>query len=706
MPDSNPTAVAIANNDYVHVAWDFVKALPNCIGFSIHRIAQGGAEVPLPAFGAEHQTTDQQPISKYSWRDLAVERGGTFRYKIIPMQGPVETPQPMDGVAPLLTEFVTVTGDCGNAKVCFNRGILATQATAHQITDPKTGKLSTNALEEGIKSGPLRQHLSGQMFPTLTTLLDRAKKDGGSCFASLFELTDGDLIQKLCDCDDLHLILSNNNGEPAKGSGVSAADVYDQKNHPAQVALEQAAHAGKKIELIRRYMPNGHIGHNKFMIYADAQGPKAVLTGSTNWTATGLCTQNNNAIILESAELAKLYMEYWNDLKKDALAVGVPAAAAPMKGIQGADLRKEDAAARPVLKLNADSTVQVWFSPNTAAAKATATPPVDMGMVYDILDHAKQSVLFLAFQPGAAGSANSFHFIKKLAEIVPKKPALFIRGAVSDPGLAQEFAKTIHDTAETEDAMVVSPAGIMEKFGDKHHTWIKELFKLGHAIVHDKVIVVDPFSDDCVVITGSHNLGFRASSNNDENMLIIRGDKRIAACYTAHVMDVVEHYRFRFFESNSAKAHALAKVGGDPKKLKPADVAKEFNPAFHGQFIANWQARYFDLSHPACVERLFWVSGGKPLPALQPPKKAPAQAPAKKAPAKKAPAKKVPAKKVPAKKAAPAQKTAPAKKAAPKKTAAKKAAPKKAAKKTAPKKAAPKKTAKAPAKRTARKRTR
>ena len=40
------------------------------------------------------------------------------------------------------------------------------------------------------------------------------------------------------------------------------------------------------------------------------------------------------------------------------------------------------------------------------------------------------------------------------------------------------------------------------------------------AIIHDKVIVIDPLSDNCVVVLGSHNLGFKASYANDENMLI------------------------------------------------------------------------------------------------------------------------------------------------------------------------------------------
>src|SRR6185369_15861607 len=84
-----------------------------------------------------------------------------------------------------------------------------------------------------------------------------------------------------------------------------------------------------------RIMPNGHIGHNKFLVYVDKNNvPKAVLLGSTNWTSTGLCTQTNNTMIVEDSKLAKRYLEYWKKLKKDTQdAKGVS------KSLQGEELR-------------------------------------------------------------------------------------------------------------------------------------------------------------------------------------------------------------------------------------------------------------------------------------------------------------------------------------------------------------------------------
>jgi phosphatidylserine/phosphatidylglycerophosphate/cardiolipin synthase-like enzyme len=91
---------------------------------------------------------------------------------------------------------------------------------------------------------------------------------------------------------------------------------------------------------------------------------------------------------------------------------------------------------------------------------------------------------------------------------------------------------------------------------DEFAAWHTELLKAGFAIIHDKIVVVDPFSPDCVVITGSHNLDYKASYSNDENLLIIRGNQ--AQAYAVHVLDVYDHYRFRYVQQQQGKAGAFS----------------------------------------------------------------------------------------------------------------------------------------------------
>jgi phosphatidylserine/phosphatidylglycerophosphate/cardiolipin synthase-like enzyme len=95
----------------------------------------------------------------------------------------------------------------------------------------------------------------------------------------------------------------------------------------------------------------------------------------------------------------------------------------------------------------------------------------------------------------------------------------------------------------------------------------RELLSAGHAIIHDKIVVIDPMSEtDCEVITGSHNLGFKASYANDENMLVLRGNKALALAYTTHILDIYDHYKFRAALEQQARD---AMLKGKPKPKRP-----------------------------------------------------------------------------------------------------------------------------------------
>lgn len=48
-----------------------------------------------------------------------------------------------------------------------------------------------------------------------------------------------------------------------------------------------------------------------------------------------------------------------------------------------------------------------------------------------------------------------------------------------------------------------------------------------------------------IVISGSGNFSKASTDNNDENMLVIKGDKRIADIYFGEYMRLFSHYSFR-----------------------------------------------------------------------------------------------------------------------------------------------------------------
>ncbi|WP_245510830.1 phospholipase D-like domain-containing protein [Rhizobium leguminosarum] len=126
---------------------------------------------------------------------------------------------------------------------------------------------------------------------------------------------------------------------------------------------------------------------------------------------------------------------------------------------------------------------------------------------------------------------------------------------------------------------MVRAAAISAQFGDLR----PELLSAGHAIIHDKIVVIDPLHpDNCTVITGSHNLGYKASYQNDENLLIVRGNQSLAVAYAIHILDVYDHYVLRAKLQEELRQSLIA-TGRPPK-------------AESGGFLnakASWQGRWF-----------------------------------------------------------------------------------------------------------------
>ena len=63
--------------------------------------------------------------------------------------------------------------------------------------------------------------------------------------------------------------------------------------------------------------------------------------------------------------------------------------------------------------------------------------------------------------------------------------------------------------------------------------------------VHTKYLLVDPLTADPTVVTGSANFSAASTNANDENMLVIRGDTRVADIYLTEFMRLFTHMRFR-----------------------------------------------------------------------------------------------------------------------------------------------------------------
>ena len=612
-------ANAYVNNEVAYVAWDIDDKIDGCLGFEVVRIVlDANGNVALTPEGKEDrascatwvgfkgqrnphwlpQTTSTWPVQKMSWRDLTLRkrRDATrrrpdevhVRYEIRPLgdlrdgmeaapdptarlveinkrdakgkpikkqDGTLEkikvkaydgAPRPLGYLGPAVsTAPVHVTRKRGQFESTFTNGVLAAQWLRNVLLED--GVKEPNELIEMISDphNGIRKYLTGDVIPMLR---DYLRQDGAFLIA-LYELEDLELVEFLLENKNkIRIILAN--------TGLSGKE-WDERNSKAREAL-----IGAGVDIQHRMFNNSsQIGHNKFVVHIPpGGGPRSVFTGSTNWTATGLAGQSNNALIVHNDDVAGAYVEYWERMFNDKLAAPAKFSDAMPDNQQGKDFRRSNE--KPVvIPTGPKSSIEAWFSPNMQSRnKGKATPP-DLNEVYRLMRRANHAVLFLAFYPGQSGKDC---IVGEAIDIGIKDKKLIVTGAVSSPQAMPNYkaGKKNDPDDESDDTPAESPhtfekanvavvraskiddRSLLEDFGAEEQT-----AKAVGAIIHDKVLVVDPLSDECVVVLGSHNLGFKASYANDENMLIVKGDRALAEAYAVHILDVYDHYRFRAIEA-------------------------------------------------------------------------------------------------------------------------------------------------------------
>jgi phosphatidylserine/phosphatidylglycerophosphate/cardiolipin synthase-like enzyme len=550
------------NGDDVFVAWKPAGFIPDCRGFALLRRRNGVEEVVSTWVGfeddvaveGERRASTDWPIQKYQWTDYMANAGDRLAYRVLPMVGPdkANLSPAADQVSDWTAEVTLSPTVAPGIEVVFNRGIVASQWVARRLG--VTGHDLQNATLEKAIATPgnrLRDFLAGPLGNRLFAVLDTAATRRRHVYAALYELDDPQLIAALARLGSrAHVVLANG----------SVKHVGEDQNADARAAL-----AGR-VDLHDRMCSPRALGHNKFLVVCDTgRRPRWVWTGSQNWTETGLCTQANNSVLIDDAALAGEYRQQW-DLLRDA-------GDATPSGLRQSNSQPRD---HTVGTTDPAATARVWFTPTT--------DQVDLADARKVVTAARRAVLFLMFNPGPRDT-----LLNTIIEVArtdnANRQRLYIRGVVNqDPSTT---ANPVHlfdqQNRQKADYEVVLPAAI-----DAPTTFFREELKKldrAFAMVHSKVIIVDPLGPDPVVLTGSHNLGPKASGTNDENLLIIRGAHGLAGAYAANIMAVYNQYRWRF-----------------RRHLQPA--SRRWKGLVDND---RWQHGYLKPASPALREINFWV---------------------------------------------------------------------------------------------------
>ena len=519
------------NSDDAFVAWAPSAFIPGCRGFLLERARKAGTGEKVEAVenrlgfkkdkpkSGDHEPSTKWPFQRFNWTDHAINVGSEVRYRVTAMIDDGSGQPYKKGVASNWTPWAKLTPDAGGGFSCFfNRGLALSQFVARYLRDKNLTPAAFKAQLKNNVDPQFRAFLAGDLGAKLFDILNSAKDSNANLHAALYELGDTQIEDAMITLKShLHLILAN--GSDKSGDG----------NEEVRQRLNDAG-----IPTINRLLKSKGLGHNKFAVISDANGPRAVWTGSTNWSTTGLCTQINNGLLIEHKGIAKLYRQQWDRLK---------AASPPDLDPAGFPTELVAANDKPNTFSIGKAKTTIWFT-RTSDGK-------DMEALREVISSAKDAILFLMFFPGKQG-------LHTLIGQRANEASMYVRGVVStlgnEPGDSDKNVLDVQlmssDRKFTPDHYtVVQPQGVDVALGP----WLVEvtrktfLSQIGHAIVHSKVMVVDPLSENPVIVTGSHNFSAPASEKNDENLVIVRGQKKLARAYAAYIMSVYQHYRYRSY---------------------------------------------------------------------------------------------------------------------------------------------------------------
>ncbi len=618
------TVKAFANADDVLIAWQPDQWPANWVGFQIERRNDTNQQVtllvnripPKAGQGPVQPTgisSAQSPIRRCIWTDHSVAATDSVSYRVTAMTGAADGPFTIDATsASAWTAPMVASGDAGGGlSAYFNRGTLMSQIVSRFVNGDVSDASLRNFLTQLATPGfPARLYLAGDALHQILQFLRDADRRGSAIHAAIYEMNDQELIDALKPFGSRgHILLGNGDGtKPTVAPELVAAGL--------DVKHRDLSHHGKSSPSV----------HNKFVVESDAAGKNAsrVLTGSTNWTTTGLCTQLNNVLIIEDAVIASRYLDQWGKL------------------IAAGDDMPASLIATNSTPTN-DNNISLYF--------AATNEQAEFKPVLDLIAGAKEGALFLMFMPGQSplleallgrSQQNDIYVRGVISTMMPTNNGdiVAVGGQVVKSGAP---AQSFHDNVEL-------PDGVSAK---DHPSWEETEFNVQEihaahmmAIVHSKAIVIDPFSDDCAVITGSHNFSASASEKNDENLVIVRGNKKLAQAYALHINGVYDGYSWRAFLGSGGDADQIYKPldGWKPGGSRAQELEFWMNEPIPPQNSSSAassaaQKKQSAVTKPKAAKKSPAARTGKKAKAVKTAKKTAAKSKVKKSTAKKSKAK-------------------------------------------------------------------
>ncbi|MFS8978739.1 phospholipase D-like domain-containing protein [Cupriavidus necator] len=523
---------AISGTHVVFLAFDMAEAdARGLMGFAIQRTDLtedetiwlcGNKTFPSirPPTGFEDANSRTHPFQAFQWADYAVKPGYRYRYRVIPMYG---KPGELAGKAETVVTIETEPLTGGKHDVHFNRGAIASQAFVKRFPG--------QTLDQA--GAPAYAWLGRDLVPALLGFIAQAADDSYSLHAAIFELHLPDDGEPWAD------VLAAFRAARQQGAEVNL--IYHGDDDTG--AANEQAIAKARIKSFSKARRNAKLMHNKFIVLSRNGKPVSVWTGSTNISRNALYGQLNFGHVIRDGALASRYLDYWHALHADPDADALKAwaeAENALPPVNGAD------AITPIFSPHRGRGVFDWWIELASEAKP----------------------LFMTFP---------FGIVKDFRPVFDKADGVLRFGLLDkyvNGGNAASRKAAIAEIERIRRKPNIGMALGNNIFVDWVDGWHQEGNGIGVNVnwIHTKFMLIDPLGNQPATLTGSANFSLASVDTNDENMLLIRGDKRVADIYFGEFMRVFGHHRFR----ESVKRHIEQFGTAAFNTWKPQDLFEDW----------------------------------------------------------------------------------------------------------------------------------
>jgi hypothetical protein len=356
------------------------------------------------------------------------------------------------------------------------------------------------------------------------------------------------------------------------------ASLHHKAGAPEDAFEQQYRHVMKgNSDILRGKF--GRYAHDKVIIVNKNGVAQKVLSGSTNFSYTGMYVNSNHVIIFDNPDVAALYLKVFNEAWNDNVS----------------EKFNESYLAGQEFVFNQKGlpSMAITFSPHT-----TAFVTENLGEMAKRITSTTSSVFFAVMDVTSGGGD-----VLKALQTLHENQQIFSYGITDNAGTNISLYKPgvkdgILVTGKPGTTLLPPPFDQEKNIG------------MGHQI-HHKFIVCDFNTPDAILWCGSSNLAAGGEAQNGDNLIHIK-DTDIATVFALEALALVDHFDFRDSHgpgaAHTAQAPKAPKGKGKTAAQHEAAKSAATAPAPLGLYVNDsWAQRYFDPADLHCEDRVLFA---------------------------------------------------------------------------------------------------